>query len=58
VASYCETVKDYPLRYLFIALMADKEGHIDFLETQVDMIERIGLQFFIGSQIGEVGACH
>ena len=37
-ASYCETVRDYPSRDLFIALMTDEEGHIDFLETQRDLI--------------------
>ncbi len=31
-AGYCETVKDYPSRDLFIELMTDEEGHIDFLE--------------------------
>jgi len=57
-ASYCETVKDYPSRDLFIELMTDEEGHIDFLETQLDMIERIGLQLYTQSQIGEVGEGH
>ena len=37
-------VKDYPSRDLFKLLMADEEGHIDFLETQLDLIGRIGLE--------------
>ena len=57
-ASYCETVKDYPSRDLFIALMSDEEGHIDFLETQLDLVERIGLQLFTLNQIGEAGEGH
>lgn len=52
-ASYCETVKDYPSRDLFIELMTDEEGHIDFLETQIDLIERIGIQLYTQNQIGE-----
>src|SRR6188768_65808 len=32
-AAYCLSVKDYPSKDLFEALMTDEEGHIDFLET-------------------------
>ena len=52
-ASYCESVKDYPSRDLFVELMTDEEGHIDFLETQIDLIERIGIQLYTQTQIGE-----
>ena len=41
-ASYCETVRDYPSRDLFIALMTDEEGHIDFLETQLGLFDKLG----------------
>jgi bacterioferritin len=54
-ASYCETVKDYPSRDLFIELMTDEEGHIDFLETQLDLINRVGLQLYTHNNIGELG---
>jgi bacterioferritin len=54
-ASYCTDVKDYPSRDLFIELMTDEEGHIDFLETQLDLIERIGLPLYTQNQIGELG---
>src|SRR3954469_415621 len=37
-AAYCQTVKDFPTRDLFEKLMADEEGHIDFLETQLDLV--------------------
>jgi bacterioferritin len=43
-AHYCESVKDFPTRDLFVQLMTDEEGHIDFLETQIDMIGRVGLE--------------
>lgn len=41
---YCEKVRDYASRDLFGELLADEEGHYDFLETQLELIERIGIQ--------------
>jgi bacterioferritin len=54
-AAYCETVKDFPSRDLFVELMTDEEGHIDFLETQLDLIERVGLELYTHNNIGELG---
>ena len=39
---HCEKVGDYVTKNLFEELMADEEGHIDFLETQLDLYERLG----------------
>lgn len=52
-AAYCESVKDYPSRDLFVALMTDEEGHIDFLETQRDLIATIGVALYAQKHIGE-----
>jgi len=52
-ASYCDEVKDYPSRDLFKELMADEEGHIDFLETQLELVNRVGLQLYSQHQIGD-----
>ena len=41
-ATHCQTVKDYVSRDLFEELMKDEEGHIDFLETQLDLLAKIG----------------
>ena len=41
-ATHCQAVKDYPSRDLFEQLMADEEDHIDFLETQLDLLDAIG----------------
>lgn len=54
-AGYCETVKDYPSRDLFIELMTDEEGHIDFLETQRDLIKAIGVALYAQKHMGELG---
>src|SRR6478736_9134399 len=45
-ATYCHGVKDYVSRDLFESLMKDEEEHIDFLETQLDLINRIGLELY------------
>ncbi len=42
-ATYCHGVKDYVSRDLFESLMKDEEHHIDFLETQLDLIGGSGL---------------
>src|ERR1700722_15302176 len=54
-AGYCLGVKDYPSRDLFEALMADEEGHIDFLEPQIDLIKRVGVERYSQAHIGGLG---
>lgn len=39
---YCREAGDYVTMELFEALLADEEGHIDFLETQLELHDRIG----------------
>lgn len=39
---YCEGVKDYATKDLFEELIADEEHHIDYLETQLELVARIG----------------
>jgi len=34
--------------------MADEEGHIDFLETQLDLVEKLGVQLYSQHHIGEM----
>ncbi len=43
-AGHCESVRDYASRDVFVGLLSDEEGHYDFLETQLDLIERMGLE--------------
>ena len=40
----CRSVEDYVTMALFEELLKDEEGHIDFLETQLDLISRIGIE--------------
>jgi bacterioferritin len=51
-ATYCHGVKDYVSRDLFEALMKDEEEHIDFLETQLALIKRVGLELYTQKHIG------
>jgi bacterioferritin len=53
-AGYCHSVKDYPSRDLFEQLMADEEGHIDFLETQLDLVAKIGVELYAQHHIGKL----
>jgi bacterioferritin len=46
-ADYCDSIRDYVSRDLFVEVLRDEEGHIDFLETQFEMIARMGLQNYI-----------
>jgi bacterioferritin len=52
-ATYCHSVKDYVSRDLFEELMHDEEEHIDFLETQLDLVAKLGLELYAQHHIGE-----
>ena len=53
-ATHCHAVKDYVSRDLFEKLMKDEEHHIDFLETQIDLIAKIGVELYSQHHIGEM----
>jgi bacterioferritin len=53
-ATYCHSVKDYVSRDLFEQLMKDEEEHIDFLETQLDLVKKLGLELYSQHHIGEL----
>ena len=43
---HCETVRDFVSRDLFSTILRAEEEHVDFIETQVDLIKRIGVEMW------------
>jgi len=53
-ADYCFSVRDYVSKELFDDLLEDEEEHIDFLETQQELIRQVGVQLYSQKHIGEL----
>jgi bacterioferritin len=51
-AAHCDSVGDRVSKDLFEELMGDEEHHIDFLETQLNLIEQVGVQLYAQKHIG------
>jgi bacterioferritin len=45
-------VKDFVSRDLFDSILDSEEEHVDWLETQLDLIKRVGIENYQQSQIG------
>jgi len=48
---YCEEVGDHTSKRLFEEILADEEHHIDYLETQISLLDGIGEQLYLAGQI-------
>ncbi|MDQ2070578.1 bacterioferritin [Natronospira bacteriovora] len=49
--AYAESIGDYASRDLFAAILRDEEEHVDFIETQLGLIDRMGLENYVQSQV-------
>jgi bacterioferritin len=49
--TFCESCKDYVSREIFEELLEDTEEHIDYLETQLELIDKVGIQNYLQSQM-------
>jgi bacterioferritin len=52
--AYCESVRDFISREIFTKILDDTEEHIDWLETQLDLIDKVGIQNYQQSAMGSV----
>ena len=50
--AHCESCGDYSSRELFEGILDSEEDHIDWLETQLDLIVQVGIQNYLQSQMG------
>ncbi len=51
--AHCESVRDYVSRDVLQAILDDTEEHIDWAETQLELVEKVGLANYLQSQMGE-----
>lgn len=49
--TYCESVKDYVSRDLLNAILESEEEHVDWIETQLSLIEKIGMQNYLQAKM-------
>ncbi|NYJ07673.1 bacterioferritin [Petropleomorpha daqingensis] len=48
---YCEEVGDHTSKRLFEEILADEEHHIDYLETQLALMDHLGEQLYLAGQV-------
>ncbi|MGP1929348.1 MAG: bacterioferritin [Arsenophonus sp. ER-BJ3-MAG3] len=49
--AYADKVHDYVSRDMMIEILTEEEGHIDWLETELDLVNKLGLQNYLQSQL-------
>lgn len=53
--AHCESVGDFVTREIFVRILESEEEHVDFIETQLELIGRIGLENYQQSQMKPAG---
>jgi len=48
---YCESIKDFVSREIFADILESEEEHVDWLETQLELIEKVGIKNYLQSQM-------
>ena len=55
-AAYCLSINDRVSEMLFEEIISSEEKHIDFLETQLELISQLGVQLYSQKRVGELGS--
>ena len=53
--AHCEAVKDFVSREILVLIQKSEEEHIDFIEEQLGLIDKMGLPNYLQSATGELG---
>ncbi len=53
--AYCDSIREYVSRDLLASILHSEEEHIDWLETNLDLIQKVGIQNYLQSQMAEHG---
>ena len=51
--AHCEQVRDFVSRELFESILSDTEDHTDYLETQLELVAKVGVQNYLQTQMGD-----